>query len=257
MSDFTLSIDAPAAAVRRISWSRPGKHNAFTAAMYQAICDAVLAAENDDDVRVLWLTGDGGHFSAGNDLTEFAQGGLSFPDAPVFRLLKAVSSFTKPLVMTPSGAAIGIGTTLCLHADFVNCQTDVRFQMPFVSLGLCPEGGSSLLIPRLVGQAKAMSWLLLGTPILADEALATGLVNSVSESEEALHNDTLRLVTQLAGLPKQSVTIAKQLIKSHLGDALQQTLHTEGEHFTKLLEGPDVQEAIAAFTEKRKPRFNA
>ncbi len=256
MSDFTLTIDTPAEAVRRISWSRPGKHNAFTSAMYQAICDAVLSAESDDDVRVLWLTGEGGHFSAGNDLAEFAQGGLSFPDAPVFQLLQAVSAFTKPLVMTPSGAAIGIGTTLCLHADFVICQRDVRFQMPFVSLGLCPEGGSSLIIPRLVGQAKAMSWLLLGTPILADEALATGLVTSVSESEEALHNDTLRLVTQLASLPKESVVIAKQLIKSHLGDALQQALHTEAKHFTKLLEGPDVQEAVAAFSEKRKPRFN-
>lgn len=256
MRDFTLTVDMPTVAVRRISWSRPGKHNAFTSEMYQAICNEVLAADVDVDVRVLWLTGEGGHFSAGNDIAEFALGRLEFPDAPVFRLLKAVSTFSKPLVMSPSGAAIGIGTTLCLHADFVNCQSDVRFQMPFVALGLCPEGGSSLLIPRLVGQSKAMSWLLLGVPISADEALATGLVNSVSDSEEKLQHDTMALVTALADLPIASVIIAKRLIKSHFTEALQKTLHTEGESFTQLLGGPDVQEAIAAFGEKRKPRFN-
>ncbi|MDZ4298855.1 MAG: enoyl-CoA hydratase-related protein [Moraxellaceae bacterium] len=256
MNDFTLNIDNPVAAVRRISWSRPGKHNAFTSEMYEAICEAVLAAGTDSAVGVLWLTGEGGHFSAGNDLAEFANAELKFPDAPVFRLLKAVSTFTKPLVMTPSGSAIGIGTTLCLHADFIYCQRDIRFQMPFVSLGLCPEGGSSLLIPRLVGQARAMSWLLLGTPILADEALATGLVNAVSETAEQLEQETIALVTRLAELPTNAVITAKRLIKSHINVPMQATLHTEGMHFTELLTGSDVQEAIAAFREKRKPRFN-
>jgi enoyl-CoA hydratase/carnithine racemase len=256
MTDFSLQIDNPMSGVRRVCWLRAGKLNAFTSPMYQAIFDAVVDAEQDASVRVLWLTGGGGAFSAGNDLAEFESKGVTFPDAPVYRLLTAVSTFSKPLVMTPAGAAVGIGTTLCLHADFVCCQSDVRFQMPFVPLGLCPEGGSSLLIPQLVGHAKAMSWLLLGTPILAAEALQCGLVSSVSETAEALEAHTLALVQKLAALPMAAVAASKRLIKEHSRDGMQAVLATEGQQFSQLVELAEAREALAAFREKRKPRFN-
>lgn len=255
MSDFSLTIDHPVAGVRRICWARPGRLNAFTHAMYQAILDAVVAAGEDDSVLVLWLTGGDGAFSAGNDLDEFERNPMATLDAPVFRLLTAVAAFAKPLVMTPSGPAIGIGTTLCLHADFVHCQRNVRFQMPFVPLGLCPEGGSSLLVPQLVGQARAMSWLLLGSPILADEALQAGLVNAVCETPEALEEQTLALVRRLVSLPPAAVVASKRLIKGRSQALVQETLAIEGRQFIDQLSLPEAREALAAFREKRKPVF--
>lgn len=255
MTDFSLIVDNPLVGVRRVCWTRPGRLNAFTNDLYQAILDAVTAAGSDPSVRVLWLTGGGGAFSAGNDLDEFERNPVGSLDAPVFRLLTAVSTFRKPLVMTPCGAAIGIGTTLCLHADFVNCQRNVRFQMPFVPLGLCPEGGSSLLVPLLVGQVRAMSWLLLGSPILADEALQSGLVNAVYDTPEALEEHTLALAKRLAELPPQAVMASKRLIKSHGRDQLQAVLAREGQQFIDQLPLPEAREALAAFREKRKPVF--
>lgn len=256
MTEFSLQIDNPVAGVRRLCWTREGRLNAFTHAMYQAILDAVLAAEADAGVRVLWLTGGGGAFTAGNDLDEFERMTLSADDAPVFKLLQAISTFSKLLVMTPSGVAIGIGTTLCLHADFVYCQRDVRFQMPFVPLGLCPEGGSSLLVPQLVGHAKAMSWLLLGTPILAEEALQSGLVTAVCETPEQLEEQTLVLVQKLTALPAAAVAASKQLIKQHSRIGMQDILRVEGQQFFSQLQMPEAREALAAFREKRKPRFD-
>lgn len=255
MSDFTLSVDHPEPGVRRIRWMRPGRLNAFTNALYQAILDAVTEAGADDSVRVLWLTGDGGAFSAGNDLEEFERAPTASLDAPVFRLLSAVAAFAKPLVMTPAGPAIGIGTTLCLHADFVNCTRGTRFQMPFVALGLCPEGGSSLLVPQLVGQARAMSWLLLGSPIAADEALQTGLVNAVCDDEVTLETETLTLVRRLAALPPAAVIAAKALIKDNGREAVRTALVTEGREFIHRLTQPEAREALAAFREKRRPVF--
>lgn len=255
MTDFSLITDTPIPGVRRICWTRPGRLNAFTNALYQAIFEAVTAAEADPEVRVLWLTGGGGAFSAGNDLDEFERQPVASLDAPVFRLLTAVSTFAKPLLMTPAGAAIGIGTTLCLHADFVLCQGNVRFQMPFVPLGLCPEGGSSLLVPLLVGQARAMSWLLLGSPISAAEALQTGLVNAVCETPEALEQEALALAGRLVALPPQAVQTSKRLIKSHGRDQLQAVLAREGQQFIAQLPLPEAREALAAFREKRRPVF--
>ena len=255
MSDFTLITDTPALGVRRVRWARPGRLNAFTNAMYEAILAAVNAAGEDADVRVLWLTGDGGVFTAGNDLDEFERDPMTSLEAPVFRLLTAVSTFAQPLLMTPSGVAIGIGTTLCLHADFVHCQRNVRFQMPFVPLGCCPEGGSSLLVPLLVGQARAMSWLLLGSPILADEALASGLVNAVWDTAEALESEALAVAVRLAGLPPQAVIASKRLIKSQGQAQLQAVLAREGQQFIDQLHMPEAREALAAFREKRRPVF--
>lgn len=255
MTDFTLTTDNPLPGVLRLCWVRPGRLNAMTDALYEGILAGVEQAERDASVRVLWLTGAGGAFTAGNDLGEFENNPMRDLHAPVFRLLKALSAFSKPLVMTPVGVAIGIGTTLCLHADFIHCTRNVRFQMPFVALGCCPEGGSSLLVPQLVGHARAMSWLLLGTPVLADEALQTGLVNAVFETEAEMEVATLALVEKLLALPPQAVAASKQLIRRHTLSQMPVVLMTEGQQFIDQLQLPEAREALSAFREKRKPRF--
>ena len=132
-----------------ITLARSGKKNALTHDMYTAVADGLDFAATNETVRVVLLQGSGGAFTAGNDLADFMAGDLGGDggEAPVFRLLRTVVDFGKPLVAAVEGPAVGIGTTILLHCDLVVAHAQTRFAMPFVSLGLCPEAASSLLLP--------------------------------------------------------------------------------------------------------------
>ena len=233
--------------------ARPAKKNAITRAMYAALTDALGAAASDAGVRAVVLSGAGGVFTAGNDLGDFLLDPPAGPDSPVFRFLRAASTFPKPLVAAVEGPAVGIGTTILLHCDLAYAAPDARFKMPFVDLGLVPEAASSLLLPRVAGPMRAAGWLLFGEAFSADDALAAGLVNEVVADPTAR---ALERAHTLAAKPPQAVRLTKALLRRADADAVQETILVEGAHFTERLASPEAQEAFTAFFEKRAPDFS-
>ena len=165
--------------------ARPEKKNALTVAMYKALAEALLAAREDRSVRAVLITGQPGIFTSGNDIEDFVarppgQDGDTM-DSPVFRFMRALLECDKPVVAAVTGAAIGIGTTMLLHCDFVYVSDEARLAMPFVGLGLVPEYASSLLVPQLMGHVRAAEKLMLGDPFTPQEALDCGLANAILE----------------------------------------------------------------------------
>jgi enoyl-CoA hydratase/carnithine racemase len=242
-------------AVRIITLARPEKKNAFTFAMYDALARALARADADDDVRVILLTGTAGVFTAGNDLADFMQlsgGGSNGADGgAAIRVLLQLVDQQKPIVCAVDGAAIGIGTTLLLHADYVAASTRARFALPFVNLGLSPEGGSSLLLPLLVGLQRASEWLLFGEPFDAARAKEAGLVNEVVEPE-ALAERALARARTLAERPAASLAAAKRLLREPLRAQVKATIEREWHVFVERLASPEAAAAMSAFLQKRK-----
>ncbi len=242
--------------VLRITIDRPEKKNALTVAMYAALADAFRQAETDPAVRVLLLHGSGDAFTAGNDLADFVQHPPTDESSPVFQFLDAISTATKPVVAAVHGPAIGIGTTLLLHCDLVYATREARLQMPFVTLGLCPEAASSYLLPLVVGPARAAELLLLGEPFTGEQAHDWGLVNEVISEEHLLEVATKR-ARALAARPPASVRLTKSFLRRAHGDVVQATIRDEAEAFLQRLQSPEAAEAFTAFFEKRPPDFSS
>ena len=177
MSETLLTQDAEG--VRTLTFNRPEKKNAFTHAMYEATVAGLERAAMDPAVRVVVLTGAGGAFTAGNDIGDFLEQPPAGENSPVFRFLRALVNYEKPVVAAVDGAAVGIGTTMLLHCDYVVATDRARFVMPFINLGVCPEGASSLLLPRIAGMALASELLMFGDPFDAATAQRAGLVSRV------------------------------------------------------------------------------
>jgi enoyl-CoA hydratase/carnithine racemase len=241
-------------AVLTITFNRPAKKNAITAAMYQALADALHAGETDPAVRAMLIAGQPEIFTAGNDLEDFMKSPPHADDSPVFQFLQAISTAQKPIVAAVRGAAVGVGTTLLLHCDLVYAGRSAKFSLPFVQLGLCPEAASSLLLPQLIGYRQAAAKLLLGEPFGADEALAIGFVNQVLD-DDALLDHAKAVAMKLAALPRTSVRTTKWLMKGDAGADVAARMQKEGEAFREMLGAPEAREAFSAFFEKRKPDF--
>ena len=241
------------AGVLHLALDRPAKKNALTRAMYATLADTLGSAADDPAVRAVVLNGRGGVFTAGNDLGDFLMDPPSGPDSPVFRFLRAASTFPKPLVAAVEGPAVGIGTTVLLHCDLAYAAPDARFKMPFVDLGLVPEAASSLLLPRVAGPMRAAEWLLFGEAFSAEAACAAGLVNEVVADPVA---HALSRARTLAAKPPEAVRLTKALLRRADAAAVQETILVEGEHFTDRLASPEAQEAFTAFFEKRPPDFS-
>jgi enoyl-CoA hydratase/carnithine racemase len=243
-----------------IEFNRPERKNAITAAMYQAMADALLDADKDRAVRAVLITGKPEIFTAGNDLDDFLRNsapipGASADDRPVFQFMRALSGCSKPVVAAVAGAAIGIGTTMLMHCDLVYAADNAKFSLPFAQLGLCPEFASSLLLPQLAGYPRAAEKLLLGEPFPAKEAFEMGLVSKVLPIDE-LRPFAERQAAKLVALPAASVRATKALMKRPRLDAIQGAMAAENEQFAAMLQGPEAKEAFTAFFEKRKPDFS-
>jgi enoyl-CoA hydratase/carnithine racemase len=246
---------ATANGVATIEIARPEKKNALTMAMYDAMAQAIVAARGDAAVRALLITGQPGVFTSGNDLEDFMQRPPSGPESPVFRFMDALSECDKPVVAAVTGAAIGIGTTMLLHCDFVYVSDEARLAMPFVSLGLVPEFGSSLLLPLLAGSAKAAEKLLLGDPFGPQEAVDCGIANAVLPAGEVVLH-ARRIAERFNALPPQAVRETKRLVRQSRSAAIAQARQAENETFGRLLRSPEAREAFTAFFEKRRPDFS-
>lgn len=241
--------------VARIEIARPEKKNALTVAMYQQLADAITAAQQDAAVRALLLHGQSEIFTAGNDLEDFLTKPPQGKDAAVFQFMRALAHATKPVVAAVNGPAVGIGTTLLMHCDLVYCADNAVFSMPFVSLGLCPEFASSVLIAQNAGYHKAAEKLLLGDPISAEEALEMKIVNRLLPPNEVLAH-AQRQVARFAALPPTAVRETKRLMKAAARASFDAVFEQENQTFGQLLGSAEAKEAFNAFLEKRKPDFS-
>lgn len=242
--------------VLTVRLNRPERKNALTHAMYTSMADAIDQAEADSDIRCILFTGTNECFTAGNDLNDFAKGlPGDFRETPVGRFLFALVKATKPVVVAVNGPAVGIGTTMLLHCDMVIAGTNAGFQMPFASLGLCPEGGSSILLPMWIGRVRAAELLMLGGRFSAEEALRMGIINRVSQPEdtEAL---AWEVCQKLAAQAPAAIRATKELLKRPTQQALEETMQIEGALFGERLKSPEAAESFQAFIEKRKPDFS-
>jgi len=241
--------------IARIGLDRADKKNAITADMYQAMADALAAAESDPGVRVVLIHGKADCFTAGNDLKDFLERPPHGDNSPVFQFLQRISTAAKPIVAAVGGPAVGIGTTMLLHCDFVYAAPNARFQLPFVPLGLVPEAGSSLLLPMLAGYQRAAELLMLGKPFTAEKALAAGIVTEIVPDDELLSH-ALEAAAALAALPPASLRETKALMKAPRAAGLAAAMMGEGEKFRAQLASAEAKEAMQAFFEKRKPDFS-
>lgn len=238
-----------------ITLNRVDKKNSITAAMYGAMADALAAAESDPAVRVVVFQGDATVFSAGNDIGDFLNQPPAGEGAPVFRFLRGIASFPKPVVAAVCGPAVGVGTTLLFHCDLVVAGDNAAFSMPFVNLGLCTEAASSLLVPQMMGYHRAAEALLLGEPFMAEAALEVGLVNRVVPPTEA-NAYAQTWAAKLAAKPLSSLLETKRLMKKGQAAQVQAVMAEEGASFGRMLREPAAREAFAAFMERRKPDFS-
>ena len=244
------------AGVMTLTINRLDKKNSITSAMYSALADALDSANHDPAVHAVVIQGHETIFSAGNDIGDFLNKPPATSEAPVFRFLRGISSFPKPVIASVCGPAVGIGTTLLLHCDLVYAGDNAAFSMPFVNLGLCPEAASSFLAPQLMGYPRAAEALLLGEPFTAESALEMGLINRIVPPAEA-NALAQRQALKLASKPMTSVMETKRLMKKGNAGMVAERMAEEGASFGRMLAEPAAREAFTAFMEKRKPDFSS
>ena len=255
MSDILSHVED---GVMTLTFNRVDKKNSITRAMYTALADGLEQAAGDAAVRVVVIQGDPTVFSAGNDIADF-QSAPADPgprdEQPVWRFLKAIAVFPKPLIAAVCGPAVGVGTTLLLHCDLVYAGDNVAFAMPFVNLGLVPEAASSLLLPQMFGYHRAAEALLMGDPFMAEAALEVGLANRVVPPTEC-NAYAQQQARKLAAKPLSALIESKRLLKGSQQEAVLARMNEEGDIFNRMLHEPAAREAMTAFMEKRKPDFS-
>lgn len=252
MTDILTHVEA---GVMTLTLNRVDKKNSLTAAMYGALADALARAGADPAVRAVVFQGHETVFSAGNDIGDFLNQPPATQDSPVYRFLHGIAGFPKPLVAAVCGPAVGVGTTLLFHCDLVYAGDNAAFSMPFVNLGLCPEAGSSLLVPQMFGYHRAAEALLLGEPFFAEAALEVGLVNRVVPPSEA-NVAAQAAARKLAAKPLAALIETKRLMKNGQAAVVAAQMAEEGASFGRMLREPAAREAFTAFMEKRRPDFS-
>ena len=243
---MSVVVSDPEAGVRLVTIDRPARRNALDRATYAGLGAALAEAGGDASVRAVVLTGAGGCFTAGNDLSDFRDVAEIVAESPGLVFLKALRACPKPVVAAVEGYAVGIGTTLLLHCDLAYAGAGARFRMPFTALGLSPEGGSSYLLPLAAGAKRAAELLLLGEPFTAEEAVTAGLVNAAVAEGVALET-ALAKARALAALPSASIAATKRALRRGHDATVAQALAEEAEVFHALRRGPEAQAAFAAF----------
>jgi enoyl-CoA hydratase/carnithine racemase len=236
--------------ILRIQLNRPAKLNAFDRAMYTAFADALERAAKDDDVHVVLVHGAGPSFSAGNDLKDFAEHPSELE--PQARFIDALISFDKPIVAAVHGVAVGIGTTMLMHCDFVYAGESARFQTPFADLGLVPEAGSTYLLPAQMAYHAAAELVLSGRPMHAARAAELGLATAVVPDASLLATAT-ETARELAAKPAAALQACKRLLRARAVEGARIAAKNELREFAARLKSDDTKRAIAAFFEKRRP----
>jgi enoyl-CoA hydratase/carnithine racemase len=240
--------------ILRVMFNRPTKRNAMTSAMYVALAGIFNEAANDESTRVVLWHGAGDSFSAGNDIEDFLKNPPGPGESPQARLMNALVNFDKPVVVAVQGAAIGGGTTMLTHCDFIYAGESAKFQMPFINLAVVPEFGSSCSVPARIGHLRAAELILLGSPFDARRAAELGLVTQVV-SDQTLLSTATATAQKLAAKPASALQASKRLMKQPFREQIKAAMKAENEEFSAQVRSEDAKEAFTAFLEKRKPDF--
>lgn len=231
--------------VLEICFARPDKKNALTNAMYVKASAALEAAQTNDSVRVVLITGEGGAFTAGNDLAEFAAvASGEAAQGQAHLLIQAVARASKPIVAAVPGLAVGVGTTMLLHCDLVYVAETAKLTTPFVNLGLVPEAGSSYLMPARIGHLRAFAMFALGESVSGVEAVMLGLANKAFPAD-AVRDEALAAAKRLASKPVGSIMTTKKLMRDV--PALLATIDVESAAFKERLTSDEARQAFATF----------
>jgi enoyl-CoA hydratase/carnithine racemase len=252
MSDIVTECSG---SILRIQLNRPSKKNAMTSAMYTSMADIFNGAAKDDRVRVVLWHGAGDSFCAGNDLEDFLKTPMGPGDSPQSRLIDALIDFGKPIVAAVHGFAIGGGTTMLTHCDFVYASETAKFRMPFINLALVPEFGTSFSLPARIGYLRAAELIQLGQAFDAKRAAELGLVTQVVPDQQVLATAT-ETARKLTEKPPESLQACKRLMRQSIREQVQRAARSENEEFAARLRSPECKEALTAFLEKRPPDFS-
>ncbi len=246
MNDVISSKSAEG--VLTLIFNRPAKMNAINREMYGALADGLNEAAGDFGVRAVIITSEGDHFTAGNDIKDFMENPPTSDDTEVAKFLGSLLNFPKPLLAAVKGNAVGVGTTMLLHCDVVLASPSANFSMPFTSLGLVPEAGSSYLFPLLVGYQRAARIFMTGESFGANEAKEMGLVSTIADDVIA---EATKIANQIAQQPPQAIINTKALLKASKHDAVEAVMKAEFELFSMALQSEEAMMAFMNFMSKK------
>ena len=241
--------------ILRVELNRPAKRNAMTSRMYITLASIFGDAAKDERIHAVLWHGAGDSFCAGNDIGDFLKNPPGPGDSPQAQLMNAFIELDKPLVAAVQGAAIGGGTTMLMHCDFVYAGESAKFQMPFINLALVPDFGSSCSIPARIGHIRAAEMILLGLPFDARRAADLGLVTQVVPDQNLLGTAT-ETARKIATKPAGALQACKRLMKRPFREQIKAAIKAENEEFSAQVRTADAKEALTAFLEKRAPHFN-
>jgi enoyl-CoA hydratase/carnithine racemase len=231
-----------------LSFNRGAKMNALTRSMYSGLATGLNDAAGDFGIRAVILTSEDQHFTAGNDISDFMNNPPTSESSEVSQFLESLLNFPKPLIAAVKGNAVGVGTTMLLHCDVVVASPSAKFSMPFASLGLVPEAGSSFLFPQLVGYQRAARIFMTGESFDAPMAVEMGLVTSI-ESDPIV--EAMKIAQQIAEQPPQAIINTKALLKARSHDAVAAVMKAEFEIFAMALQSEEAMEAFMKFMSKK------
>jgi enoyl-CoA hydratase/carnithine racemase len=250
MSEDVIVIDE--GPIRRVWMNRLAKKNAITDEMYDKLAAALEGATHSKTIHCVVLMGGKDVFSAGSDLNDFLHAAQHMEGLrpAVGRFLRGLVHADTPVVAGVSGVAIGIGMTMLLHFDYVVAATNARFSAPFVSLGVVPEAGSSLLAPRLMGTRRAFELLVMGHPMDAEQAKAVGLVNIVVPADK-VEEEAMKAAREIAALPPEAVAVSRRLIHGSPAEIMKRTIE-EADIFRTRLRSPEARAAFEHFLTRKR-----
>ena len=245
MTEITTSRQGQTLVLR---FNRPEKMNAITRGMYGELAQQLNDAAENSDIRCVVITSEGDHFTAGNDIRDFMSNPPTEEDSTVAKFLGSILEFPKPLLASVKGNAVGVGTTLLLHCDVVVAAPSATFSMPFTSLGLVPEAGSTKLFPELVGYQRAAKIFMTGESFGADDAVQMGLVAEIASDPE---KEILEIAEKIAAQPPKAIMNTKALMKANKHDAVAHVMRAEFQLFALALQSEEAAEAFMKFMSSR------
>ena len=222
--------------------------NALTRSMYAGLAKGLNEAAGDFGIRAVIITSESQHFTAGNDISDFMDNPPTSDSSEVSQFLESLLNFPKPLIAAVKGNAVGVGTTMLLHCDVVVASPAAKFSMPFASLGLVPEAGSSFLFPQLVGYQRAARVFMTGESFDAPMAVEMGLATSI---ENDPLSEAMKIAQQIADQPPQAIINTKALLKARSHDAVAAVMKAEFEIFAMALQSDEAMEAFMKFMSKK------
>lgn len=237
--------------VLSISLNRAEKMNALTRGMYGQLAQELTTADQEFGIRAVVITSEGDHFTAGNDITDFLEHPPTAEDSTVAAFLAALHNFTKPLIVAVKGNAVGVGTTMLLHADIAVASENAKFSLPFTSLGLVPEAGSTFLLPRMIGHHRAAELFFTGETFDASYAEDIGLINYISDDP---YEKAREIALKIAKQPPQAIINTKALMKANIHDSVSAVMRAEFEIFALALQSDEARSAFMQFLSRKREK---